>query len=170
MPRFSVTPNRSAPMPIVRVHLVWSFCSAFPLHVDSRILSRSSSNRCQSFLLAAGHFTRRSALRRGWCCLEVLGTVVWPSSSSVCTGSATGTPETEVLATAPVRCCIHPGHLCLMDLQTCRVFANLAADTFCAHCRLSACLGHSLKVCPVGILILPPSRESLRGIFRRVFS
>lgn len=58
VPRFSEMPNRSAPMPIMRVHIVWSFCSTFPLHVVSRILSRSSLNWCQSFLLAAGHFTR----------------------------------------------------------------------------------------------------------------
>lgn len=58
-PRSCSTPKRSAPLHIMKEHIVWSFWSALLFEMASRILSTSSSSLVHSLMLAAGHFTRR---------------------------------------------------------------------------------------------------------------
>ncbi len=88
-----------------------------------------------------------SALRRGWCCLEVLGSVVWLQAWPLLRLTRFCNRHSRDWGTGYCPCALQhsptlkAGHLCLMDLQTCQVFANLATDTYCVRYRLSVCLG-----------------------------
>ena len=96
-----------------------------------------------------------SAVKCGLWCLEALGTVGYVRAWNLL--------RLIRCHTRSWHCALHHGlpqaaHLGLMNLKTCRIFADLATFADCTRSRLSICKGRFQKICPFEALILPPSR------------